>query len=118
MTDLSKIGPGTMSGLSLLRQAQLENATRGVDNKQDGSREDLPPTKDVDKAATDFEAMLLGQMLKSMWSTVQGPGLISGSREEGMYRDMLNEALSKEIADGQGIGIKEVIKRDLLKREK
>ncbi|MCB0340055.1 MAG: rod-binding protein, partial [Bdellovibrionales bacterium] len=38
-----------------------------------------------------------------------------GSREEEMYRDMLNEALAKSVTEGKGIGIKEVIVNDMKK---
>lgn len=78
----------------------------------------LPATKDAKGAAEQFEALLLQEMLKSMWSTVPKDGVISASFEEGMYRDMLNEALATSISEGQGIGIKDVIFKDLDKLEK
>jgi len=73
----------------------------------------LPLTKDAAAAAEQFEALLVQEMLKSMWSTVPKEGLLTGSYEEGMYRDMLNEALAKSISEGQGIGIKDVILKDI-----
>ena len=73
----------------------------------------LPLTQDPKAAAEQFEAMLLKEMLKSMWSTVPQEGMLSGSYEEGMYRDMLNEALAQSISEGQGMGIKDVILKDI-----
>ena len=73
----------------------------------------LPLTQDVKAAAQQFEALLVQEMLKSMWSTVPKQGMLSGSYEEGMYRDMLNEALAQSIAEGQGLGIKDVILKDI-----
>lgn len=73
----------------------------------------LPETKDPVKAAEQFEALLTQEMLKSMWNTVPKGELISGSSEEQTYRDLLNEALANSIAEGQGIGIKEVILKDI-----
>jgi len=73
----------------------------------------LPLTPDPKAAAEQFEAMLLKEMLKSMWSTVPQEGMLSGSYEEGMYRDMLNEALAQSISEGQGMGIKDVILKDI-----
>lgn len=73
----------------------------------------LPETQDPVKAAEQFEALLVHEMLKSMWNTVPKGELISGSSEEQTYRDMLNEALSSSIAEGRGIGIKEVILKDI-----
>ena len=65
------------------------------------------------KAAAEFEGLLFQEMMKSMWQSVSNEGLLSGTKEEGMYRDMLNEAVAKEVADGQGIGIKQVIMKEL-----
>jgi Rod binding domain-containing protein len=48
-----------------------------------------------------------------MWNTVPKGELISGSSEEQTYKDMLNEALANSIAEGRGIGIKEVILKDI-----
>lgn len=79
----------------------------------------LPP-KEMDakihKAATDFEALLLGQMVQSMWQTVPGGGVLSGSKEESMYRDMLTQEIAKTAAAGQGIGIRGVIERELTRQ--
>jgi len=73
----------------------------------------LPETKDPVAAATQFEALLTHELLKSMWQTVPKGGLLSGSSEEQTYRDMLHEALANSIAEGRGIGIKEVILKDI-----
>lgn len=73
----------------------------------------LPLTQDAKAAAQQFEGMLVQEMLKSMWSTVPQKGLLSGSYEEGMYRDLFNEALAKSISEGQGMGIKDIILKDL-----
>ena len=75
----------------------------------------LPVTKDAAQAAQQFEALLIGEMLKSMWQTVPQGQLLSGSHEESLYRDMLNEAISNSIAEGRGMGIKDVIFKDMNK---
>jgi Rod binding domain-containing protein len=80
--------------------------------------EKIPATQDPKGAAQQFEAMMLQQLMQSMWNTVPKGELLSGSNEEGYYRDMLNEAISTSIAEGRGIGIKEVILRDISKLEK
>ena len=79
---------------------------------------DVPLSKKPEEVASQFEGMLLKQMIDSMWSTVPKGGLLSGTNEEGMYRDMLNEALAKSISEGKGIGVKEVILKDLNKLTK
>ncbi|RIL10776.1 MAG: hypothetical protein DCC75_03665 [Proteobacteria bacterium] len=88
----------------------LRRATSGVQQpKQDF---DQQRTKE---AAEQFEALLLHQMFKSMWSSVPKDSLLGNSREEEYYQDMFTEGLANEVAKGQGIGIKEVIAKDLLR---
>jgi flagellar protein FlgJ len=78
----------------------------------------VPLTQRPEEVARQFESLLVKQMIDSMWSTVPKGGLLSGSNEEGMYRDMLNEALSKSISEGRGIGVKDVILSDINKLDK
>lgn len=73
---------------------------------------------DPAEAATQFEALMLHEMMKSMWKTVPKEGLLSGSQEEETYRDMLNEAVAQSIASGKGVGIKDVIAKDIGRLEK
>ena len=73
---------------------------------------------ELDSAARQFEALLLHQMMQSMWRTVPGEGLLSGSREEELYRDMLNETLATNISQGNGIGIRNIVARDMKKYDK
>ena len=85
---------------------------------QEVSQKRLPASQDPKQAAQQFEALLLQEMLKSMWTTVPQGGMLSGSHEEKMYRDMLNEAMADSISEGRGIGIKDVILKDLSKLSK
>ena len=89
-----------------------------MSNEAQAARKPMPDTQNPEKAAQQFESMLLKQMIDSMWSTVPKEGMLSGSNEEGMYRDMLNEALASSISEGKGIGIKDVILRDINKLSK
>jgi flagellar protein FlgJ len=75
-------------------------------------------SKNPVEAAKQFEALLVQEMLKSMWQTIPEGGLISGSNEEQQYRDMFNEQLAMTIASGKGVGIKEVIQKDIEKIDK
>ena len=72
----------------------------------------------IDKAARDFEGLLIQQMLSEMWKTVPEGGIGGKSHEQELFRGMLNEAVSKEIADGQGIGVREVVARDIKRLQK
>jgi Rod binding domain-containing protein len=104
-----KIGGSTSSfELAALRAKNLETSLKeaGVQGPSKEAR--------VKQAAADFEGMLLQQMFQSMWASVPESELTGGSGNEGKYfRDMFIEGLSQDIAKGQGLGIKEVIQKEL-----
>lgn len=75
------------------------------------------PTEEakMKEAAEQFEAVFLQQMVDSMWKSLPNEGLLSGSNEEALYRDMFNQALSEEMAKSQSFGIKDVILQEMEK---
>lgn len=106
----------TLSGLdpalatAQAQQARAQQATKSL------SDQDLKDTKKLEKSLNQFEALLLHQMLKAMWETVDTAGLFGENGNEAqIYRDMLNQAISDSASEGQGIGVKEVVKKELLK---
>lgn len=81
--------------------------------------------KDVSKAAelqklqkvcTEFEAILITYMLKSMRSTVEKDGLFGNSTEKQIMDAMFDENLALGIAKGGGIGLAEILFTDLKDR--
>jgi len=61
------------------------------------------------EVAVQFEALLLTQMFNAMQKTVEKSGLLGGGPAEEMYREMLNQALSGELARRGGLGLAEQI---------
>ena len=61
------------------------------------------------EAATKFESLLVSQMLNAMNNTVEKSGLLDGGSAEETYREMLNQALSDELARRGGLGLAEQI---------
>lgn len=113
---------GRIAAYAKLTGAKLAepNLVRKPEHSAPSRSDKLPgydALKQKQQAATDFEAMLLQDMLKSMWQTVPSEGMLTGSREEQTYRDMLNQALSKNIAEHKSLGIREVIMKEFDKRE-
>jgi flagellar protein FlgJ len=78
----------------------------------------LPLNQQPEKVAQQFEGLLLKQMIDSMWKTVPKDGLLTGSHEEALYRDMWNEAIATSISEGKGIGVRDVILRDMTKGDR
>jgi len=106
------ISEATSSALIDRKKAELEK----VKNKPDQT---LKSEKEVDKAAGGFEALLLHQMLESMWSTVDFAGMFNEtSNESQVYRDMMMQAVADTTAEGQGIGVKKFLRAELLKYSK
>jgi flagellar protein FlgJ len=64
------------------------------------------------EAAGQFEALLVQSMLKSMRDTRFGKGLFDNSTTD-MYRDLLDRQLSLDLARGKGLGLADMIVRQL-----
>lgn len=86
---------GTVLQRNLLRDSTLKGSAQS--------------DKQLNEAATQFESLLVNEMLKSMWSSVPSGGLLSGSHEEELYRDMLNQTVSESIAKQQSLGIRDIV---------
>ena len=104
----------TLGTAGLLHNTQLEASRRDVNQAKELAKSQGSNAKEIEKAATGFEALLLHQMLKAMWSTVQTEGLLGeDSNQARIYRDMLNQAIADSVAEGRGIGVKEFLTKEL-----
>jgi Rod binding domain-containing protein len=91
------------SGLAL-QQAQASRALPGG-------------RANVDKAATDFEAMFLSQMFQHMFSGIQADGLFGGGHAEEMFRSMMVDEYAKLVASRGGVGIADSVRGAMLKMQ-
>ena len=74
-----------------------------------------PATARAWKAAQEFEAMFLGQLVAPMFATVQtSKGPFGGGAAEEAWRPMLSQELGKHIAKGNGIGLAVPVFRQML----
>ena len=71
----------------------------------------------AEKAARDFEAVFLGQMLKHMFSGIGTDPVFGGGHGETVFRGLLIDEIGKQIATTGGIGIADRVKRDLLRAQ-
>ncbi len=69
------------------------------------------------RAADEFEAVFISQMLKSMSVGVKTDGPFGGGQSEEIYRDLMNEQLGKSISGQGGIGMSDAIYREILKSQ-
>ena len=79
---------------------QTVTATPKVTDKQDhGSQIKL------EKACSDFEAIFINYMLKSMRTAVSEDGIFENSNERQIIQSMFDENLSMAMAKGGGMGL-------------
>ncbi|MDO9067798.1 MAG: rod-binding protein [Deltaproteobacteria bacterium] len=70
------------------------------------------------KVSQDFEALIVGMMLKSMRETVGKDKLTNGGHGEEVYRSMLDqEYASASVKRGGGLGLAKMIEKDIIRQE-
>jgi flagellar protein FlgJ len=67
------------------------------------------------KVATDFEEVFVNMLLKAMRSTVQESGLTEKSNQRDIFQGMLDESFAKEMAEAGGVGIADMMVKQLQK---
>ncbi len=76
-----------------------------------GMKKDSPA--EMRKAVKEFESLFISQMLKEMRSTVMQSELLHTSSSEDIYTSMLDTELSKVMAHSGGIGLGDMLLRQL-----
>lgn len=66
------------------------------------------------RAAEDFEAVFLSQMLAPMFATIKTDALFGGGPAEDIYRSLLVEEYGKAISSAGGVGIADQVQREIL----
>jgi Rod binding domain-containing protein len=70
------------------------------------------------KAAQDFEAMAIGQMLEPMFDTVDtAKGLLGGGSAEETFKPMLITEMAKQVEQRGGLGLANSIYAQMLKMQ-
>lgn len=68
---------------------------------------------DLKKAAQEFESYFISYMLKVMRESLPKDSLFGGGKGEEIYRSFQDEELAKRMVESGGIGLTEIIMRDL-----
>ncbi len=72
--------------------------------------------KKLAKACADFEALFLQQLFKQMRATVPRSDPSGGSQAETLYTEMLDGELAQSIARGRGIGLADLLYRQVVEK--
>jgi flagellar protein FlgJ len=67
----------------------------------------------LQKAARQFESLMLQQMLKAMRAATPGEDALGGSEQGSFYRDMFDQQLAVQLSRGKGIGLADMMVRQL-----
>jgi len=70
------------------------------------------------KVSQDFEALVVGMMMKSMRETVGKDKLTGGGHGEEIYRSMLDqEYAAASVKRGGGLGLAKMIEKEIIRQE-
>ena len=69
------------------------------------------------KTARDFESMFVSRMLESATSQLKTKGTFFGGSGEAQFRSLLNEQYGKAVAQRGGIGIADVVLREMVRMQ-
>ncbi len=110
------IGSGDILSLGRFQelQSRLQKSRAGLQLKDravsaTGRREDAR----LREACTEFQALFIKQMLDSMRSTIDKQGLLNGGQAEEIFEDMLYDEYAKKISKTAGLGLDDMIYREL-----
>ncbi|MBU0483739.1 MAG: rod-binding protein [Proteobacteria bacterium] len=97
--------------------ADITNKSRNPQNSAN-VRPDQAKDAKTRKACADFEAIILRQWLTAMRKSVPKGELFKGGYAEEMYQSMQDNALADHLAHGKGMGLGEVLYRQISGQDK
>ncbi|MDD5286065.1 MAG: rod-binding protein [Desulfuromonadaceae bacterium] len=101
-----------ISESSAIRARQLQQQIQGGDGVSDKQR------LKAKKVSQDFEALMVGMMIKSMRATVGKDKLTGGGHGDEVYRSMLDqEYAAASVKRGGGLGLAKQIEKEIVRQE-
>ncbi|MBI5810079.1 MAG: peptidoglycan DD-metalloendopeptidase family protein [Deltaproteobacteria bacterium] len=93
------------------------NAVNNIARAAAGVAPDNPDKAALKKAAEEFEAFFINEMLKSMRATIQKSSLFDGGNAQDLYSSMMDTELSRFMASSGGIGLGSILLQQILPDE-
>ncbi|UEM20212.1 rod-binding protein [Skermanella mucosa] len=97
--------PPALASAGLANQAPPARPRAGADDKA------------VAKAAGEFEAQFVSQMLSQMWQGIETDGYFGGGNGEEMFRGLMINEYGKMITQSGQLGIADQVKQAMLKMQ-
>ncbi len=76
-----------------------------------------PEQRKLKAVCREFEAVMIAQMLSQVHASSKG-GMLDGGSAMRTYRTMMDDALARDIAHGEGMGVADVLYKQLAARQK
>jgi Rod binding domain-containing protein len=72
---------------------------------------------EIQKAAQDFEAVMLNMLIKAMWKTIPKSDLFEKDNATQIYEGLMHTSLSEEMAKNGGMGIAKALYQQLSREQ-
>jgi len=76
-----------------------------------------PEQRKLKAVCREFEAVMIGQMLSQVSASSKG-GMLDGGSAMRTYRSMMDDALARDIAHGEGMGVADMLYKQLAARQR
>ena len=110
--------------MDLINRAEIQNnlfsqlTEKNLDRMRNQSKfGQIDSEKDMEKVARDFESIFVNKLFESMRKGVPKSGLLDSSAMK-MYQSMMDQEMAKLMSVGKGMGIGEMVYKDLSRLDK
>ena len=110
--------------MDLINRAEIQNnlfsqlTEKNLDRMRNQSKfGQIDSEKDMEKVARDFESVFVNKLFQSMRKGVPKSGLLDSSAMK-MYQSMMDQEMAKLMSKGKGMGIGEMVYKDLSRLDK
>jgi murein DD-endopeptidase MepM/ murein hydrolase activator NlpD len=95
-------------GAASHQSEQLQNRIRGAATAPTGQKRE-----ELKKAAQEFEGLFISYLLKVMRETIEESGLTEGGLGKGIYTDLFDQEISRDIGRRGALGISDLLLKSL-----
>jgi Rod binding domain-containing protein len=91
--------------------------TTALSRVQPSPAETAVSLKQARRAAEEFEALFIAEMLSPVFESLETEGLFGGGQGEKIYRSLMVQEYGKAIAEAGGVGIADTVQREILRMQ-
>ena len=104
----------TQTQNTLINQLTEKNIERMRGQSKFGQ---VDSAKEMEKVARDFESVFVNKLLESMRKAIPKSGLLDSSALD-MYQSMMDQEMAKNMSERKGMGLGEMVYKDLSRLDK